>query len=249
MQVVKLGKASEAARELAEEVGGSGASQALLAEYTVTPGPAFRTPRTPADADRVMQGAHDIMALTHVDTPLKGGMNTPLSQQDFGGIEPSKGGIQTPNTVLGTPFRTPSGTQITTPGRTPGALTPRGGGPPLQTPGATPIRDKLSINEESALIPIDDRHALKSYQRNVRDALNMGLKSLPVPKNDFEIVVPDQDENQAGDEDKERGEHVVEDQADVDARLAVIKKLGFGMKSLGHTLNMFVEYFCISLYL
>ncbi|KAK8748013.1 hypothetical protein OTU49_016270 [Cherax quadricarinatus] len=218
-QVVKLGKASEAARELAEEVGGSGASQALLAEYNVTPGQAIRTPRTPADMDRVMQGAHDIMALTHVDTPLKGGINTPLNQQDFGGVEPSKAAIQTPNIVLGTPFRTPSGTQITTPGRTPGALTPRGQPlPPGSTPGATPIRDKLNINEEGALVPIDDRQALKAYQRNMREALQSGLKSLPAPKNDFEIVVPDQEDGQPGDEDKERGEPVVEDQADLDAR-------------------------------
>ncbi|XP_037799007.1 cell division cycle 5-like protein [Penaeus monodon] len=218
-QVVKLGKASEAARELAEEVGGSGASQALLADYTVTPGQAMRTPRTPADMDRVMQGAHDIMALTHVDTPLKGGMNTPLSQQDFGGVEPNKALVQTPNTVLGTPFRTPSGTQITTPGRTPIAATPRGqqSALPSTTPGATPIRDKLSINEEGALVPIDDRQALKAYQRNMRDSLQAGLRSLPAPKNDFEIVVPE-DDGQVGEEDKEHGEAMVEDQADIDAR-------------------------------
>ncbi|KAK7078702.1 CDC5 cell division cycle 5-like protein [Halocaridina rubra] len=223
-QVVKLGKASEAARELAEEVGGgSGASQTLLADYTVTPGQAMRTPRTPADLDRVMQGAHDIMALTHVDTPLKGGVNTPLNQQDFGGVEPSKAAIQTPNTVLGTPFRTPSGQQIMTPSRTPGTLTPKAQGPgqllPSATPGATPIRDKLSINEEVALVPIDDRHALKAYQRNMREALQSSLKSLPAPKNDFEIVVPDQEEGGSGvGEESEERENVVEDQADVDAR-------------------------------
>lgn len=216
---MKLGKASEAARELAEEVGGSGASQALLADYSVTPGQAMRTPRTPADMDRVMQGAHDIMALTHVDTPLKGGMNTPLSQQDFGGVEPNKALVQTPNTVLGTPFRTPSGTQITTPGRTPVAATPRGqqSALPSVTPGATPIRDKLSINEEGALVPIDDRQALKAYQRNMKDSLQAGLRSLPAPKNDFEIVVPE-DDSQVGEEDKEHGEAMVEDQADIDAR-------------------------------
>ena len=222
-QVVKLGKASEAARELAEEVGvTNGASQTLLADYTVTPGQAMRTPRTPSDLDRVMQGAHDIMALTHVDTPLKGGVNTPLNQQDFGGVEPSKAAVQTPNTVLGTPFRTPSGTQIMTPSRTPGAVTPRGQPAilPSTTPGATPIRDKLSINEEGALVPIDDRQALKAYQRNMREALQSSLRSLPAPKNDFEIVVPDQDEGgRVGEEEtQEKGETAVEDQADVDAR-------------------------------
>ncbi|KAK8379302.1 hypothetical protein O3P69_019288 [Scylla paramamosain] len=221
-QVVKLGKASEAARELAEEVGGSGsggggsASQALLGEYTVTPGQALRTPRTPADMDRVLQGAHDIMALTHVDTPLKGGANTPLNVQDFGGIEPSKASVQTPNTILGTPFRTPQAGY--TPGHaTPQAMTPRVPSIPGSTPGATPIRDKLSINEEGALVPIEDKQALRVYQRGVREALQTGLKSLPAPKNDFEIVVPDQEEEGAAVEENESG-GAVEDQADVDAR-------------------------------
>lgn len=218
-QVVKLGKASEAARELAEEVGssggGGGASQALLGEYSVTPGQALRTPRTPADLDRVMQGAHDIMALTHVDTPLKGGANTPLNVQDFGGIEPSKAAIQTPNTVLGTPYRTPQAGL--TPGQAPTPqATPRGQLLAGTTPGATPIRDKLSINEEGALVPIEDKHALKAYQRSVRDALQAGLKGLPAPKNDFEIVVPDQEED--GPTEEVEGQKDVEDQADVDAR-------------------------------
>ncbi|XP_076054718.1 cell division cycle protein 21 [Oratosquilla oratoria] len=212
-QVVKIGKASEAARELAEEGGGSGASQALLADYSMTPGTAMRTPRTPADQDRVMLEAQNIMALTHVDTPLKGGLNTPLHQSDFSGVEPSKNALQTPNTVLGTPFRTPSGTQIMTPGRTPGAPTPKG---QTVTPGATPLRDKLNINEEGALVPIDDRHALKAYQRNMRDQLQVNLKALPSPKNDFEIVVPDQEEGVQMEE--AEGSSVVEDQADVDAR-------------------------------
>lgn len=44
------------------------------------------------------------MALTHVDTPLKGGINTELQNTDFGGITPRKELITTPNTVL-TPFR------------------------------------------------------------------------------------------------------------------------------------------------
>lgn len=45
------------------------------------------------------------MALTHVDTPLKGGLNTELQNTDFGGITPRKDAVTTPNTVLTTPFR------------------------------------------------------------------------------------------------------------------------------------------------
>lgn len=46
-----------------------------------------------------------MMALTHVDTPLKGGLNTELQNTDFGGITPRKDAVTTPNTVLTTPFR------------------------------------------------------------------------------------------------------------------------------------------------
>lgn len=46
-----------------------------------------------------------MMALTHVDTPLKGGINTDLQNSDFDGATPRKEVIATPNTVLTTPFR------------------------------------------------------------------------------------------------------------------------------------------------
>lgn len=45
------------------------------------------------------------MALTNIDTPLKGGLNTPLHESDFSGVTPQKQLIQTPNTVLSTPVR------------------------------------------------------------------------------------------------------------------------------------------------
>jgi pre-mRNA-splicing factor CDC5/CEF1 len=50
------------------------------------------------------------MALSNVDTPLKGGLNTPLHESDFSGITPRRQVAQTPNTVLSTPFRTPGAT-------------------------------------------------------------------------------------------------------------------------------------------
>ena len=55
--MVKLGQASESARQIAEDGGiANGPSQGLLAEYNVTPGPAnLRTPRTPAQHDTVLQ--------------------------------------------------------------------------------------------------------------------------------------------------------------------------------------------------
>ena len=47
------------------------------------------------------------MALTNVDTPLKGGLNTPLRESDFSGITPKHQMTATPNMVLSTPNRTP----------------------------------------------------------------------------------------------------------------------------------------------
>lgn len=47
------------------------------------------------------------MALTVVDTPLKGGLNTPLHNSDFSGVTPRQQVSQTPNLVISTPMRTP----------------------------------------------------------------------------------------------------------------------------------------------
>ena len=113
-QIVKLGKASEAARENVTQEAGEGgstrASDALLADYAVTPSNAsLRTPRTPmAQQDRVLQEAQNIMALTNVDTPLKGGENVMLQEAggDFSAVAPTPQAIATPNTVLTTPYRT-----------------------------------------------------------------------------------------------------------------------------------------------
>lgn len=58
LQVVKMGFASETARASVED--GSTASDALLAEYSITPGNLnqLRTPRTPASQDTVLQVYH-----------------------------------------------------------------------------------------------------------------------------------------------------------------------------------------------
>lgn len=209
-QVIKLGKASQAARELAEE-GGGGASEALLGEYTpLTPATAI-TARTPAATDNVISGAQDLMALTHVDTPLKGGLNTPLHQPQLGLLGPAA--PPTPNALLSTPFRTPS---VAGGDATPGSIHSAVGSIVTATPGATPLRDQLAINAEGALVPADSARALKQYQKSIRSSLQDSLGSLPTPANDFEIVVPDQDPDHLGE--KDVGEMSVEDQADVDAR-------------------------------
>lgn len=65
------------------------------------------------------------------------------------------------------------------------------------TPGATPFRDQLNINQEPG------SEGLNIF---VKDALRKQLQSLPSPRNDFELVLPeDEADNEAkmveGDED------------------------------------------------
>lgn len=100
----------------------------------------------------ISQEAQNIMALTNVDTPLKGGLNTPLHNSDFTGVTPRHSAQQTPNTVLGTPFRTPLNKDEAG-GATPGGLTPRTGAVaiPGQTPLRTPVRDRMGINTEDEM--------------------------------------------------------------------------------------------------
>lgn len=218
-EVVKVGQASEIARQTAEESGiTNSASSTLLSEYNVTNNSiALRTPRTPASQDRILQEAQNLMALTNVDTPLKGGLNTPLHESDFSGVTPQRQVVQTPNTVLSTPFRTPSN----------GAegLTPRSGTTPKpvvnSTPGRTPLRDKLNINPEDGMADYSDPSYVKQMERESREHLRLGLLGLPAPKNDFEIVLPENAEKEL--EEREVDETYIEDAADVDARKQAIR--------------------------
>jgi len=216
--IVKLGRHSEQARE--SVVGGEGESQrasdTLLADYAVTPGAALRTPRTPmAQQDHVLTEAQNIMALQNTDTPLKGGMNTPLVNEggDFGGMTPQIERLSTPNTVLTTPYRTKEGQVGLTPGQTPGSA---GAG--------TPVRDKLSINSEESLAGFEAGTPGAQYAaREGVATLKAGLSSLPAPRNDYEIVVPeDSEENvEMADDDNT----YIEDQGDVDERSEEMARL------------------------
>lgn len=203
-QVVKLGRASYAAREAVTE-GSESASDTLLNDYALaTPNPGA-TPRTPAPStDRILQEAQNMMALSHVDTPLKGGLNTPLYNPEFS-VHPQPEQITTPNTVLTTPF-----SNRTHEGRTPGFQTPQDG----RTSLTTPVRDKLNINPEEGG---DTPYAPANNQKLMKEELAARLRSLPQPKNDYEIVVPE-DEGSTEEQTESQSAISVEDQADIDAR-------------------------------
>ncbi|KAM1749887.1 hypothetical protein ACFX16_010991 [Malus domestica] len=205
-EIAKMGYANDlAVEEFAE---GSGATRALLANYSQTPRLGMtpsRTPqRTPAGkGDAIMMEAENLARMRESQTPLLGGDNPELHPSDFSGVTPRKKEIQTPNLML-TPSATPGG------GLTPRTgLTPRVGMTPSRdsfgmTPKGTPIRDELRINEE-----IDTPNSAKLEQRR---NLQFGFGSLPQPKNEYQIVV------QPVPEDNEEPEEKIEE--DMSDRLA-----------------------------
>ncbi|UYV75368.1 CDC5L, partial [Cordylochernes scorpioides] len=154
-QVSKLGKVNDTIREFVE--GSDKTTDRLLSDYSLPTPTAVRTPAPTQDP--IMIGAHDIMALTHTDTPLKGGVNTPLHNPDFSCITPRRDMVQTPNLVLAFPFHTPHGSVA--------------GGTPLMTPGgkipedATPLCDKLNINpgDQASFGDFPSRPAAQPHSR------------------------------------------------------------------------------------
>eukprot|EP01027_Heterolobosea_sp_BB2_P010039 GEZU01014776.1.p1 GENE.GEZU01014776.1~~GEZU01014776.1.p1 ORF type:complete len:798 (-),score=239.01 GEZU01014776.1:108-2501(-) len=197
-EIAKMGNAAESAKNT-QSSSGSKATQKLLADYKATPAPTpLRTPRTPAATDTILLEAQNLAALTTQSTPLVGGANTPLNQTfgDFGGITPRKTVQATPN-------------PLATPMRTPGAIgaTPRGGATPA-------IRDELHINDEGSVAEINKR-AEKQRQAMLRNDLRKSLSSIPEPKNEYQVAVPEIPE-EAEEEESEEG--LVEDAADMIAR-------------------------------
>ena len=58
------------------------------------------------------------------------------------------------------------------------------------TPSRTPVRDKLSINPEEAIIEESDE-SIRQQQQEITMQLREHLAGLPSPRNDFEIVMPE----------------------------------------------------------
>ncbi|VDP36222.1 unnamed protein product [Schistosoma margrebowiei] len=191
------------------------------------------------ELENLIKEAQNILALQQVQTPLKGGENTPLvGESDFSGTTPRlPNTLATPNVLLpsqivgATPFRTPnSNIENGTPNllmggdanNTPGPL--RKGdqhyGPPVSN---TPLRNRLNIN------PIDGNNldglnnisnnnhseGMVDYydQNGVKTNLRKSLANLPTPKNNFEIFLPDETKPNGDDaDDNDEGVNVDMDQ-------------------------------------
>lgn len=152
-----------------------------------------------------------------------GGENTPMNETSFEGVTPKKRSVTTPNVVLGTPFRTPNQAMGSTPGR---MMTPQMSSDRSlignATPSRTPLRDQLSINADGTMESFSDVGTIKQQQLELRAHLRAGLGSLPAPKNDFEIVLPEGDALMDGDV-VEDG-LMVEDASIIEERNAQIRK-------------------------
>ncbi|RWS30218.1 Myb transforming protein-like protein [Leptotrombidium deliense] len=214
-QVVKLGKASVAAKEAAEDSGNI-SSDTLLADYSVTTSNAIsnlRTPKVPQlSRDTILMEAQNLMALSNVETPLKGGTNTPLHdlQTDTGTKTPVSA---TPNNLIVTPFRSPFQTADPS-GMTPKADFTPGTSARSERSMATPLRDKLNINPEESLA-FENEKAAQLFQQEAKEQLKRALSELPVPKNEYEIVMSSDDTKSIA---EAGSNNVIEDQADVDER-------------------------------
>ncbi|RKP27394.1 pre-mRNA splicing factor component-domain-containing protein, partial [Syncephalis pseudoplumigaleata] len=200
-ELIKMGLTGESAKEMVD-VDENAASRALLGDYTgMNTGMPVRTPRTPAMENTVMMEARNLRALNSAQTPLLGDENAALQDTTaagtgFEGATPRRAVLATPNPLL-TPLRKPSSDMAG--GSTPATATTKDGMPPRRMGGATPMRtpfrDEMGINDEDGMsmvgaTPREDRHRLADIRRR----LASDLSKLPAPKNDFEVLLPEEEE-------------------------------------------------------
>nr|CAD2127802.1 unnamed protein product [Meloidogyne enterolobii] len=187
--IIKIGHVSDSVRELVDD----NPSSTLLHDYNESARMNAFSARTQraavGDVDTVARAADDLLALINVETPLKGGLNTPLHNHDFSAPGSQRQPISTPNTVLSAMAATPKNVGV---GQTPGsqrtlASSTPGGASTTTTEMNTPFRDQLNIN------PISDE------TRPSKKELQQQFYQLPKPKNDFELTeVGDEDDDFSG---------------------------------------------------
>ncbi|PKA60742.1 Cell division cycle 5-like protein [Apostasia shenzhenica] len=225
-EIAKMGYASDLALGSEELAEGSGATRALVADYSQTPRRGMtplRTPqRTPAGkVDAIMMEAENLARLRESQTPLLGGENPELHPSDFSGVTPRKREIQTPN-PLATPLASPG----------PMGLTPRIGMTPSRdghsfglTPKMTPFRDDLHINEDAELQ--DSAKLELQRQEELRRNLRSGLTSLPQPKNEYQIVmqpIPEEDEEMEAKIEEDMSDKIAREKAQEQAMMEALMR-------------------------
>ncbi|CEF66750.1 SANT/Myb domain and Homeodomain-like and Myb domain and Domain of unknown function DUF3351 domain-containing protein [Strongyloides ratti] len=191
-EIVKLGKINQLAKGMIDD----SASSTLLHDYEESTRVSFntRSVRTPAiHDDHISKEVETIIALQNTESTLKGGINTPLNDLNLKTALPEHQIPATPNVILQTLAGTPLHNNGN--GTIRGTQTPAG-----FTPGPTPYRDQLNLNKDG-----------DNFEGGDFD-WKAAIASLPKPKNEFEIVLPDEDvededekviENTTAEEDEE----------------------------------------------
>lgn len=210
-EIVKMGVSGESARSMIES-GNETPASGFLGQYGSVQAPtASRTPRVlnESGSDALKAMARNLKAMTESSNPLLGGEIEIEGTMDFGVGATPKATSATPRTPL-------VGAIGTTPRLSNGA-TPHGG---IIT-GKTPARDLMGINTPQISSSFEDTP--NRQPSRFQQHLSSLFAALPKPKNDFEIVVPEMEEEQ------ETGEKTVEDSevhaARIEAdRLAALEK-------------------------
>ncbi|MBW0539492.1 hypothetical protein O181_079207 [Austropuccinia psidii MF-1] len=214
--IVKIGQAGETAKNLVED-GGEGASQGLLGEYsTLHHAQTARTPRTPAQADNIMAEARNLRNMTMAQTPLLGEANTPLHElvgrgTGFDGATPARTVVATPN-----PLATPLHQNGRDPSATPGGESIGPGGTPMRTPLR---RNNLNINNDNGSMMGDTP---RKQQIDAKQRLREGFVALPEPKNDYELVLPEEEQERIAEIVDVAGS-MIEDAADRAAKMKSLR--------------------------
>lgn len=207
--IVKIGQTGENAKALVG--GGSVATAKLLSDYEgLEAAKMARTPRTAPQQDNVMLEARNLRNMTMAQTPLLGDENTPLHVGPGGGTgfesaTPRHQVAFTPN-PLATPVHGGPGDV---------SATPRDGASWGATPLRTPMRDTLSINPATGMPVGETPRDLRLRADSAKRALKAGFMSLPKPENNFELLVPEDEDEDDG----TTGLMSEEDAAERDARL------------------------------
>lgn len=175
--LAKMGMhAAHAAALALESAGGATETRSLMGDYTATP---LRTPSTGAAAsqsrsvhDTIMQETANLAALRNQSTPLLGGENVVLHEgTGYSGATPS---------------RTPSAAEMAQ------SVTKT----PLSST-RTPLRDELGINPDQLENGVERKSAKaeRAREKRLAEDLRAGFSSLPAPENEYEINVPQKQED------------------------------------------------------
>jgi pre-mRNA-splicing factor CDC5/CEF1 len=161
----------------------------MLTEYSMTPRTPLRTPRMHV-VDSIKQQARDALHAKSLSTPLLGEEQAELLMQPSTTILPVS---QTPKSVHRTVAESPRSSVM-----------------------GTPMRDRMGINTPRSVGSFAGQETPRDIRQKSqlsRSQLRQALLSLPKPKNDFQIVLPENEQNDVKPKDTRE---IVSDQSDLD---------------------------------